>query len=399
MIGLWAYSNTRDCPNRFASFRDSRSFKDVLLNAAPKVLRPSLLDKRGKNISGYVLETRKSEVLGSEESFFMTGVSTHEVEVEVVSIHPKPAVSLDPKWQISIKKEKMNWFRYSLVGYIKSMYVLLNAAPKVLRPSLLDKRGKNISGYVLETRKSEVLGSEESFFMTGVSTHEVEVEVVSIHPKPAVALDPKWQISIKKEKMNWFRYSLMGYIKSMYTQKWCRLPRERMVSRRRCAHGLENNGRENVELVESQGKSHEHVAINLVGSSLSKCNLHEVQVISVTNLVIDGSMTCFVHEGSDDGLPISHDSRLQDIDVGLFDAGRKVGSTTFNNKGDLASVYEFISRPVEPNPEGLEANKNWENLLNTKAIDSKREGEKRGAIEFLLLQRVFSRISWLVNQL
>ncbi|KAK8697946.1 hypothetical protein V6N13_114078 [Hibiscus sabdariffa] len=377
MIGLWAYSNTRDCPNRFASFRDSRSFKDVLLNAAPKVLRPSLLDKRGKNISGYVLETRKSEVLGSEESFFMTGVSTHEVEVEVVSIHPKPAVSLDPKWQISIKKEKMNWFRYSLVGYIKSMYVLLNAAPKVLRPSLLDKRGKNISGYVLETRKSEVLGSEESFFMTGIKVAVKEFE------EDRVFID-----GIVPGNL---------YIIGVNANPSLHVPcnNEDFLN----SPGLENNGRENVELVESQGKSHEHVAINLVGSSLSKCNLHEVQVISVTNLVIDGSMTCFVHEGSDDGLPISHDSRLQDIDVGLFDAGRKVGSTTFNNKGDLASVYEFISRPVEPNPEGLEANKNWENLLNTKAIDSKREGEKRGAIEFLLLQRVFSRISWLVNQL
>ncbi|KAK8671201.1 hypothetical protein V6N13_037805 [Hibiscus sabdariffa] len=117
-------ASKRDRPSRFASLRDSRSFKGVLLNVALKVMRSSILDKRGMNISGCGLETRKSEVLGSEESFFMTGVSTHEVEVEVVSVHPKPAVALDHKWRISIKKEEMNWFRYSLVGHIKSMHTL-----------------------------------------------------------------------------------------------------------------------------------------------------------------------------------------------------------------------------------------------------------------------------------
>ncbi|KAK9042828.1 hypothetical protein V6N11_071183 [Hibiscus sabdariffa] len=66
---------------------DSRSFKDVLLNVAPKVKKSSLHDEKGLNTASFGLESRNSEV---------------------VSVHPKPTVAVDPKWRISIKKEEMN---------------------------------------------------------------------------------------------------------------------------------------------------------------------------------------------------------------------------------------------------------------------------------------------------
>ncbi|KAK8697490.1 hypothetical protein V6N13_113635 [Hibiscus sabdariffa] len=80
-------ANKKDCLSHFPSLRDSRSFKDVLLNVAPKVKKSSLHDEKGLNTASFGLESRNSEV---------------------VSVHPKPTVAVDPKWRISIKKEEMN---------------------------------------------------------------------------------------------------------------------------------------------------------------------------------------------------------------------------------------------------------------------------------------------------
>ncbi|KAK8696969.1 hypothetical protein V6N13_113136 [Hibiscus sabdariffa] len=109
-------------PIPYASLRDSRSFKEVLLNVGPKDLKCQDQDERALKDSRAGLIARRSKALGSDRVTTTVGGHVDDVEVKVVSVYPKPMVVNDAKWHISIKKEEMNWFRCSLVGTIKSMY-------------------------------------------------------------------------------------------------------------------------------------------------------------------------------------------------------------------------------------------------------------------------------------
>ncbi|KAK8693731.1 hypothetical protein V6N13_071301 [Hibiscus sabdariffa] len=187
--------------------------------------------------------------------------------------------------------------------------VLLNAGPKDLKRQDQDERALKDLSAGLITRRSEALGSDRVTTIVGGHVDDVEVEVVSVYPKPAVANDAKWHISIKKEEMNWFRCSLVGLEERFWYIVASGNSKDKSISPNK---------------VSSSDKCLEHVANTQVDFSFSsKNNLHEVQMMSDTNLVLDGKMNRFVdpNGGDMDGFSISHGSRLQYVEVGLFNEG------------------------------------------------------------------------------